>query len=398
VQEKAAPGDGIGDAHPVYDAALASAKRFVAFDMAALAEASGSAISAVLFGALAGSGALPFPREAYEAAIRSTGVGVEPSLRAFAAGFDRAVEEAAKAPHMPAPAAAGPRLPPLAPIGHADFDALVAEAQKRFPAPLHGMIAAGLRRVVDFQDVAYGREYLELVASFHALEGDRERAAAPGPAYALTHAAAKRIAVAMAYDDVIRVADLKTRASRFARVRAEVAARPAQLVYTTEFMHPRMEEVAGTLPHGLGLWLEGSPRLWRLLDRLVNRPRRVQTGTIRWFVPLYIVGGLRGMRRRSLRHRREVAHRNAWLDLARCVAPTDYALAVEILETRRLVKGYSDTHARGQSKFDRVLAAAKTLHGRPDAAQWVRRLRQAALSEEGDGALKGALATIGSFL
>jgi hypothetical protein len=32
------------------------------------------------------------------------------------------------------------------------------------------------------------------------------------------------------------------------------------------------------------------------------------------------------------------------------------------------------------------------------AAQWVRWLRQAALSEEGDGALKGALATIGTFL
>ena len=115
-------------------------------------------------------------------------------------------------------------------------------------------------------------------------------------------------------------------------------------------------------------------------------------------MPLYIVGGLRGLRRRSLRHRREVAHRDAWLDLARTVATSDYALAVEILETRRLVKGYSDTHARGQSKFDQVLAAARTLHGRPDAVQWVRRLRQAALSEESDAALEGALATIGSFL
>jgi indolepyruvate ferredoxin oxidoreductase beta subunit len=358
--------------------------------MAALAEACGSAISAVLFGALAGSGALPFARASYEAAIRAAEIGVEPSLRAFATGFDRTMEDVGKALQTPEPAAAGKRFPPLAPIGHAGFDALVAEAQTRFPEPLHGMIAAGLRRVVDFQDVAYGREYLDLVASFLALEKNGT--------HALTLAAAKHVAIAMAYDDVIRVADLKTRASRFARVRAEVAARPAQLVSTTEFMHPRMEELAGTLPYRLGLRLESSPRLWRLLGRLVNRPRRVQTGTIRWFVPLYVVGGLRGMRRRSLRHRREVAHRDAWLDLARTVAQSDYALAVEILETRRLVKGYSDTHARGQSKFDQVLAAAKKLHGRPDAAQWVRRLRQAALSEEGDGALKGTLATIGTFL
>jgi indolepyruvate ferredoxin oxidoreductase beta subunit len=386
------PGDGIGNPAKVYEAAQASAKKFIAFDMAELAEASGSVISAVLFGTLAGSGALPFARDAYEATIRATGVGVEPSLRAFAAGFDKTLEQlkAGKPSQMPKPASAGKRYPELAPVGDARFDALVVQARAKFPESLHGMVAAGLRRTIDFQDVAYGREYLDLVAQFLALERGVEPA--------LTLAAAKHIAVAMAYDDVIRVADLKTRASRFARVRAEVAAKPPQLVYTTEFMHPRMDEVAGTLPRGLGRWLESKPRLWKLLDRMVNRGRRVKTGTIRWFLPLYAVAGLRRYRRGTLRHTREVAHRDAWLDLARTAARSDYALAVEILETRRLVKGYSDTHARGQSKFDQVLAAARRLNGRPDAAQWVRRLRHAALLEEDDTALRGALATIGTFM
>ena len=85
VVEKQTPGDGIGDADTVYAAALAAAKRFIAFDMAELAEKSGSVISAVLFGALAAAKALPFPRAAFEATIRAAGVGVEPSLRAFRA-------------------------------------------------------------------------------------------------------------------------------------------------------------------------------------------------------------------------------------------------------------------------------------------------------------------------
>jgi indolepyruvate ferredoxin oxidoreductase beta subunit len=392
VAEKAAPGDGIGDASKVYDAALAHAKRVIVFDMAALAEASGSVISAVLFGALAGSEALPFGRDAYEATIRKAGVGVDPSLRAFAAGFDRTAADlkSGKPLQKPKSAAEGKRYPQLAPIGDREIDALVAQALTAFPEVLHAMIAAGLHKVVDFQDLAYGREYLDQVAGFLAFEREGE--------HSLTLAAAKYIAVAMTYDDVIRVADLKTRASRFARVRAEVAARPDQLVYATEFMHPRMEEVAGMLPRGLGLWLESKPRLWRLLDRIVNRGRRVRTGTILWFLPLYAVAGLQRFRRGTLRHQREVAHRDAWLDLARATAMSDYLLAVEILKTRRLVKGYSDTHARGQSKFDQVLAAARRLNGRPDAAQWVRRLREAALAEEGDNALKGALATIGTFL
>jgi indolepyruvate ferredoxin oxidoreductase beta subunit len=254
------------------------------------------------------------------------------------------------------------------------------------------MIAAGLERVVDFQDVAYGAEYLDLVGSFAALDKP------PAGGYALTRAAAKYIAVAMAYDDVYRVADLKTRGSRFARVRKDVAATPDQLVYMTEFMHPRMEEFAGSLPARLGRYIENRPRLFRALDRVVNHGRRVRTGTIGWFVLLYVAGGLKRFRRGTLRHANEVRHRDAWLARAKSAAAKDYDLAVEILATRRLVKGYSDTYARGQSKFDRVMAAAARLEGRPDAAQWVRRLREAALRDEDGVELMGALKTIDSFL
>jgi indolepyruvate ferredoxin oxidoreductase beta subunit len=346
----------------------------------------------VLFGALAASGALPLPRAAFEATIRAAGVGVEPSLRAFAAGFDKAAADAASAA-APARAKTATDLkvfPELTATGHPGFDALVDRARTTFPATLHGIVAAGLRRVVDYQDVDYGRHYLDLVAQFLKFERHGDAA--------LTRAAAKHVAVAMAYDDLIRVADLKTRASRFARVRHEVAAKPGQIVYMTEFMHPRMEEVAGTLPARLGRWIEDRPRLFKALDRVVNRGRRVQTGTVRWFLPLYVIGGLKRFRPGTLRHHREVAHRDAWLDLAKTIAATDYALAVEIVETRRLVKGYSDTHARGTSKFDKVIAAATRLEGRADAAEWVRRLRQAALADEEGKALDGALATVESFL
>ena len=202
----------------------------------------------------------------------------------------------------------------------------------------------------------------------------------------------------MAYDDVIRVADLKTRASRFARVRGEVAAHEDDVLATTEFMHPRIEEVAGALPERLGLWLERSLWFQRLARPLIDRPRRVQTATLRWFVPLYVLAGMKGTRRRALRHVREQAHLDGWLSMVIAAAPRDYALAVELVENRRLIKGYSDTHKRGEAKFDKVMAAAERLAGRPDAAGWVRRLRLAALADEDGKALDGALETVGSFL
>jgi indolepyruvate ferredoxin oxidoreductase beta subunit len=202
----------------------------------------------------------------------------------------------------------------------------------------------------------------------------------------------------MAYDDVIRVADLKTRGSRFARIRTEVAARPDQLVYATEFMHPRMEEVCGTLPAGLGQWIESSPRLMAFLRRFVDHGRRVNTGTIGWFLVLYVLAGWKGSRRGTLRHRREMAHMQAWLDQAQAVAPRDPALAVEILEARRLVKGYSDTHDAGEGRFSRLMAMAKRLDGRPDAADWMRRLRQAAVTDAEGKALGDTIKTVESFL
>ena len=63
VVEKTAPGDGTADASQVYEAANVAANRFIAFDMAEIADATGSVVSSVLFGALAGSGALPFTTE-----------------------------------------------------------------------------------------------------------------------------------------------------------------------------------------------------------------------------------------------------------------------------------------------------------------------------------------------
>jgi indolepyruvate ferredoxin oxidoreductase beta subunit len=75
----------------------------------------------------------------------------------------------------------------------------------------------------------------------------------------------------------------------------------------------------------------------------------------------------------------------------------NYDVAVEVLNARRLVKGYSDTHARGESKFERVIGAVPTLAARDDGADWMRRLRDAALMDENGIALDGALKTIATL-
>ena len=380
--EKIRPGDGVADPQPVLDAAAAVSKRFLAADMQALAEKNGSVISAALFGALAGSAALPFPRTAFEAAVRAAGVGVTGSLAAFAAGFDAVTQPPAK----PQDEAAKP----ITITGPQEATAAFAAAMARvdsFPAPAHDMLGHGIRRVADYQDAAYADEYLDRVATLAALDRAEH-------GYTMTIEAARWIAVAMAYDDPVRVADLKTRATRFARVRDEVSVRPEQLLETTEFMHPRVQEICATLPAGIGAFIETSPVLRALVQRLFEKPRRVRTTTLWGFLQLWAVASLKPRRRTLLRHAREMAHVEAWLAQVRAAAATDYRLAVELLICRRLVKGYSDTHARGEAKFDRVTAATTQLAGRDDAADWIRRLREAALADAEGKMLEGALATV----
>jgi len=413
VSEKIEPGDGRASSAKVRETAELASKRFIAFDMEKIAVENGSMISASLLGALAGSGVLPFPRASYEQTVAASGRGVKQSLAAFAGGFEGAQGRAAHPAHPVVPggpqdkaaehspvssatAAAGRTRPAGGAPAVAGPDRLVdgwrhlSARLDRLPEEVRDMARLGLRKVVDYQDEAYGREYLDLLEQ--AVE--RECAA---HGYALSIAAAKHLANALCYDDMIRVADLKTRSTRGARVRREVGVKADAILQTTEYFHPRVEEFCGTLPARLGSYIEDRPKLAAFIDRRINRGRRIRTDSFSGFAMLWLIGGMRRWRRSLLRHRVEQAHMRRWYQLALDTVAEDHALAVEILNTRRLIKGYSDTHVRAQSKFDRVLSALPMLKGRADAADWLRRLREAALKDEKGDMLDGALKTVATL-
>ncbi|MER8971134.1 MULTISPECIES: indolepyruvate oxidoreductase subunit beta family protein [unclassified Mesorhizobium] len=396
VSEKIEPGDGLASSSKVHATAEAAAKRFIAFDMEKIAADNGSMISASLLGALAGSDALPFSRESYEQAVSAGGRGVKASLAAFGAAYDRArgIASVPSGDKTAGPAAAETGSGATTKVSGPEsllkgWQSLAARVDA-LPAPVRDMALRGLKKVVDYQDVAYGGEYLDRLDRAVALD-DAEHA------YALSIAAAKHLANAMCYDDMIRVADLKTRSSRDRRVRREVGVKDGSVLQVTEYFHPRIEEFCGTLPAGLGSYIESRPKLAAFLDRRINRGRHIRTDSFAGFAALWFIGGLRRWRRRLLRHKVETAHIERWYALALGQVGQDYALGTEILNCRRLIKGYSDTHARAQSKFDRVLSALDLLKGRPDAADWIRRLREAALKDEKGDMLDGALKTVASL-
>jgi indolepyruvate ferredoxin oxidoreductase beta subunit len=380
--EKIALADGRADAAALLAACRDAARELVAFDMAALADATGSVLSAVLFGALAGSGALPFPRPAFEAAIRRGGVGVNASLAAFGAGF-----EAARAGEA--------AMPAVVPIdGGKGLEASVAvelrdAAERDFSGETRSIVAAGIERLSDYQDTDYAKEFLARLQRLRDLEqrhGDGSDR--------LLAETARQLALAMAYEDTIRVADLKIRASRFARVRVEAQVGEGQILEIAEFLHPRPQEIADTLPAPLGHWLMRTAWARGLVERLTRKGKVVKTTSIGGFLLLYVLSKLRPLRRRSLRFVEEQKALAAWLDLVAETARADYALGLAVARMRGLVKGYGDTHARGRVKYERLVALLPQLRRQGNPAALLESLIKAALADEDGQALDKAIAEL----
>ena len=262
----------------------------------------------------------------------------------------------------------------------AELAPLMARIRAEFAQPAWPWLGEGLARVVDWQDAAYGALYLNEVARWARQDSD--------PQATLTIEAARWIAVAMAYDDVVGVADLKTRPTRATRLRGEVGAAGDDVIGVEEYFHPRLQEALGMLPERWAARIERSEPLSRFLSRRLGSGQRIHTHTVSGYLKLRMVAGMRRWRLASRRHADEMAHLRQWLAIARqALDGGDAALAAEVLRCRRLIKGYSDTHARGLGRFDRLMRAAQRLLGQPDAAAKLQALREAALKDHEGRAL-----------
>lgn len=335
--EKVVPTDGRYDAQKILEAAPKVARKAVLFDMSRLAQEAGTVINAVLFGAMAGSGALPLPREACEAAIRGAGKGAEASLRGFVAGYEQASfplppGERARERGNPSPAG-----------GRGEQSERV---RREFPIPLHTLLDEAVARLTDYQDPAYAALYLDRVRGVLAV--DREAGGEPG-GWRLTREAARLLALWMSYEDVIRVADLKTRPGRFERVRREAAAKDGQIVLVTDYLKPSANEIADILP----------PSLAERLRRKAGAGRAVKlaTSSVSGFLALRLMAMLKPLRRRSSRFAEEQALIDRWLGAIKRLgfAALDAELALEIVQCARLVRGYGETWRKSRAAFVKIL-------------------------------------------
>lgn len=375
-KEKMAMGDGEFDADALRKAVAARSKAHTLVDMAVMAAASGAPVSAVMLGVIAGSGKLPIPRAAFEDAIRAEGKAVAANLKGFDAGFAAVSGDGAGE----APAKAGRRQAAKA------LEAALARRVEAYPAAVRDLVSLGVARLQDYQDARYAALYLDRLEPFRSLDE-----AVLGPV-------ARHLAVRMSYEDIIRVAAAKTRPERFARIRGETEAGPDDLVRVTEFFKPGLAEICDILPTGLARRMLAKAERNGDIERRAW-PMELNSTSVSGFLKLRFLASLRRIRRRTYRFGVEQASIEQWLDEVARAAALGPALAREIADCARLIKGYGSTHRRGSHNMARIREALilPALSGAitPDtAAEAIAQARGAALADPEGEALGQTLADI----
>jgi indolepyruvate ferredoxin oxidoreductase beta subunit len=258
-----------------------------------------------------------------------------------------------------------------------------------FPPAVHDIVALGHARVCEYQDAAYGERYATRLQRVLAAERTGDPTGSQG--FATTRETARWLALWMAFDDIVRVADLKSRASRRQRVAGEVKLADGDLLRVYDHFKPGAPEFAAMLPEGLARRV------------LAWDARRQARGKAAWALPLKIashgVFGLlalrvlaatRRLRPLGQRFATEQALIDRWLDAVVRGAQGDAALGLELARCGQLIKGYGSTNERGK---DNLLHITDHLAdpARNGAAEAVVQARTAALSDEAGKALDLAL-------
>lgn len=369
VDEKSAMGDGRLDRDKMEKTARAFARAAVIADFSTAAAEAKAPLNSVILGALAASQVLPITDGKFRDAIRE-GKSVDANLRGFEAGLKLA--DGLRAEQVETVSAAPP----------ADADNLEERARKLVPAVAAEIAVEGVRRLNDFQGPAYAGLYLERLMPFISR--------ADG---ALVRELARHLAVRMSFEDTIRVAQLKLREGRVARLRSESKAGDRDIIVVSEFLKPGPEEILSML----------TPRSGRALLRLIQKlgwnevsfPMKVRTTRFGGFLRLKLLTKLRKWRPRTLRYVEEQAWAERWLSLVDQTLKIDAEAAREVVETARLVKGYGETYKRGMSNWNRIATEViePFLQGAYASAQFADAVLQARLAAlaDPDGARLGSV-------
>ena len=383
IGERSDMADGRYDVERLFTAVRERTKQAYLADFRQVAEAHGVSLNAILLGILAGIGQLPMVIADYKAAIEETGIAVGPNIEGFEIGLNYNFSGDAKT--------ADP-IVERQDTGQPTPEMLKVWVRSEFPESCHVILIEGVARLIGYQDITYAEAYLARLSKILNIENTA------GGDGTVTAETGRQLALRMSYEDVIRVAQLKSAGDRLDRIRQEVGAKEGEPVVVVDYLKPGIDELCSVLPAKLGrsLMLLAERQGWR--DRS-NLALHLKSTTVTGYLRLRLLAGLRRWRRGTYRYSEEQTSIDAWLEDVTATLALSRPLAMEMVECARLIKGYGETHRRGSENFNaiREQVVAPALNGTMAidiATDAVANARAAALSDPEGTRLGDVLADI----
>ena len=322
--EKVSAGDGRIDVAPIIDAIGKAAKKLILLDVEALATGTAARGNAIAFGAVVGSGILPLSAEDCRASITAKGVAVNSNLIGFEIGLKAAQDGA-----QPKNEDDGLTFN----VAPQEFTAKIS----MFPASAQAIIGHGIVRLIDYQNTAYAHTYIERI--------QRVTDADTGKSKTLTNEMARHLARWMSFEDVIRVAQLKTRPERLARIRGELKVGAATPLKLTDYFKPGRDEFLGVIPKSLS---------WLVPPLKKGIALHVPTGSAFGYAMLKFLSALKPLRSKSNQFQEEQAALEQWLDAVIKAAAIDNYLACQIANLAIMARGYGHVRKTGLAKLNEL--------------------------------------------
>jgi indolepyruvate ferredoxin oxidoreductase beta subunit len=158
----------------------------------------------------------------------------------------------------------------------------------------------------------------------------------------LTSEVARHLARWMSFEDVIRVAQLKTRPKRLSRIRDELKVDPSTPLKLTDYFKPGRAEFSGVVPKSLS-WLVPSIEKGMAL--------RLPTGSAFGFAMLKFMAALKPLRSKSTQYIEEQLAIEQWLEAVVKAAASDNYLACQTANLAIMARGYGNVRNRGLAKL-----------------------------------------------
>lgn len=215
----------------------------------------------------------------------------------------------------------------------AAYARLVSVNDNLLDGDAESILPEAVYRLIDYQDESYAEDFITRVRTFREAIGD----------YPDTVGAyARHLALWMAYEDIARVAQLKSHPSRFATIRSDFGVGSGPYV-VTDYLVPDMDQILGSLPKNV------SRIIHRLGIRLIPKfeqlkfPLRIRSNRFFGYWSMRALASQRKLRRLSHRHYEELEMIQRWeqavLKWAKVSSPLGHLAA----DAARVVRGYGRT-------------------------------------------------------